>query len=381
MNPDAAERTSVAQQLRAVVRGFLTARVPSAEARRFLDPGQRYDATVWSTMADQLGLPSLAIAEEYGGAGAGWREVAVVAEEMGRALLPSAYFASVVLAAGAIAAAKDDAMAHELLPRLASGRATATLAALDDDGRWDHATFALTATDAADGYRLSGTKTFVFDGRSADVVVVAARTELGASLFVVDGASPGLTRTPLPTLDPTRPQARLEFTDVSGRLLGVEGQAEPALARTFDLALLAAAADALGGADRCLQMAVDYAKERVAFGRPIGGFQAIKHNLVDLYLEVEFARVAVEQAAQAADSAQFAEFSMLASLAFAQCAQTYALVATENIHIHGGIGFTWEHDAQLFFRRAKSTQVLFGDTGFHHERVAAYLLGRTDSVH
>ena len=145
------------------------------------------------------------------------------------------------------------------------------------------------------------------------------------------------------------------------------------LNRTFDRAALAVAADALGGADRCLEMALAYAKERVAFGRPIGGFQAVKHKFADLYLEVEFARSAVEHAAQAADT-DTEQAPVLASLALAQCVDTYALVATETIHLHGGIGFTWEHDAQLFFRRAKSAQLLFGDSTFHRERIAARLL-------
>jgi alkylation response protein AidB-like acyl-CoA dehydrogenase len=226
---------------------------------------------------------------------------------------------------------------------------------------------------AGTGHLLDGHKTFVLDGHLADVLVVAAMTERGASLFVVDGAGAGLIRTPLATLDQTRPQARLEFAGVAARLIGTEGAGGPVLARTFDLASIAAAADALGGAQHCLEMSLRYAKERIAFGRPIGMFQAMKHKLADLLLEVEFARAAVDAAACAA-AQDTDEVPLLAGLAAAHCSQTYALVATENIHVHGGIGFTWEHDAQLYFKRAKSSQLLFGDADFHRERIAARLL-------
>jgi alkylation response protein AidB-like acyl-CoA dehydrogenase len=372
MSSAVAEQQEAILELRDLVRRFVTDRAPLTEARRLLDGGA-YDADIWSIMADQLGLPGLTIAEEHGGAGAGWAEAAVVLEEMGRSLVPSAYFASVVLAGSAVSASKDSPLACEILPMLASGRRTAALAVLEDDGRGELGDVALAAARDDEGYRLDGHKSFVLDGHLADILVVAARTDLGLSLFVVDGDSPGLTRTALPTLDPTRPQSRLEFQAVPGRLLGAEGQAEPVLKHTFDRALLAVAADALGGADRCLEMSLAYAKERVAFGRPIGGFQAVKHKLADLYLEIEFARSAVEHAAQAADSDP-EQFPVLASLALAHCVDTYALVATETIHLHGGIGFTWEHDAQLFFRRAKSSQVLFGDSAYHRERIAARLL-------
>jgi alkylation response protein AidB-like acyl-CoA dehydrogenase len=354
------------------VRRFLADRAALAQARRLLD-GEGYDPAVWTTMADQLGLQGLTVPEEYGGAGAGWREAAVVLEELGRTLLPSAYFASVVLAGTAIAASKDEPLHRALLPALARGETTAALAVLEDDGSWDSGSIALAATRDGDDYRLDGHKSFVLDGHLADVMVVAARTELGVSLFVVDAGAPGLTRTALPVLDPTRPQARLELVHVMGRLVGVEGEAETVLAHTFDRAALAVASDALGGAQRCLEMSLEYAKERVAFGRPIGGFQAVKHKLADLHLEVELARSAVQHAAEAADTNP-EQLPMLVSLAMAQCAETYALVATENIHIHGGIGFTWEHDAPLFFRRAKSSQVLFGDAAYHRERIARHLL-------
>jgi alkylation response protein AidB-like acyl-CoA dehydrogenase len=360
-------------ELRDTVRRFVADRSPLTEVRRVVETAGAYDVEVWSTMAGQLGLPGLAIAEEFGGAGAGGRELAVVAEELGRALLPSPYLATAVLAATAIAASGDPAAAKELLPRIAAGQTTAALAVLSDSGRWDAPGAGVTAVRDGDRYQLDGHATFVLDGHLADVIVVVARTEPGVSLFTVDAGQPGLRRTALPTLDLTRPQARLEFAAVPARLVGTVGQAGPVLDATLDVALVALAADALGGARRCLEMSLAYAKQRVAFGRPIGGFQAVKHKLVDLHLEVEFARTAVARAALAV-AADSADRGALASLALAHTVSTYALVATENIHLHGGIGFTWEHDAQLFFKRAKSSQLVLGDAAVHRERVAAVLL-------
>jgi alkylation response protein AidB-like acyl-CoA dehydrogenase len=366
------DRQEAVEELHAIVRRFVADHDGVGQARRMLDGGE-YDEATWSTMAEQLGLPGLTFAEEYDGAGAGWPEATAVLYELGRAVLPSAYLATTVLAGTAIAHSKDDALQRELLPVLARGERTAALAVLEGSGSWDLGRIGLTATSDGDGYRLDGTKLFVVDGHLADLVVVAGRSELGLSLFVVDGGSAGLTRTPMPTLDPTRPLARLEFTGVSARLLGVDGQAEAVLEATFDRAVLAIAAEALGGADRCMEMTMGYVRDRVAFGRPIGGFQAVKHKLVDLYLEIEFARAAVEAAAAAAES-EPDMFPVYASVALAQAMETFALVATETIHLHGGIGFTWEHDAQLFFRRAKSSQLMFGDATFHRERIAGRLL-------
>jgi alkylation response protein AidB-like acyl-CoA dehydrogenase len=372
MSATSREQQQAIDELRGVVRGFVD-RASRAEARRVLDGGS-YDPAVWATMADQLGLQGLTIPEEYGGAGAGWREAVVVLEEMGRTLLPSAYLATTVLASTTVAAAKDDDLAAELLPRLASGEATAALAVLEQDGHWDLTATRVSARKNAGGYRLDGTKIFVVDGHLADVLLVSARSELGVCLFVVAADSAGLTRTALPVLDPTRPLARLEFDGAAARLLGAEGHADAVLAHTFDRAILAVAAEALGGADYCMEMSLEYAQNRVAFGRPIGGFQAIKHKLADLYLEIEFARSAVHRAAEAADVDQ-TKLPELASLALPHCVETFALAATETIHLHGGIGFTWEHDAHLCFRRAKSSQLLFGDATFHRERIAAQLLG------
>jgi alkylation response protein AidB-like acyl-CoA dehydrogenase len=372
MSGVSATRQEAVAELRGTVRRFVTDRDAVGQARRMLDGGA-YDDATWSTMARQLGLAGLTLPEELGGAAAGWPEAVGVLEELGAALLPSAYFGTSVLAATAIALSRDDAAQTLLLPPLAGGERTATLAVLEQSGSWDPRQFTLTASQHGETHRLDGTKLYVVDGHLADLVVVVARSEEGLSLYAVEGDSPGLTRTPLPTLDPTRPLARLEFQAVAAMPVGAPGQAQHMVEATLDRAALAVAAESLGGADRCLQLTLRQAKERVAFGRPIGGFQAVKHKLADLYLELEFARAAVEAAAAAADE-DADLFPVYASVAMAQAVDTFALVATETIHLHGGTGFTWEHDAQLYFRRAKSSQLLFGDPSFHRERIAGRLL-------
>jgi alkylation response protein AidB-like acyl-CoA dehydrogenase len=224
------------------------------------------------------------------------------------------------------------------------------------------------------GWRLDGTKMFVLDGHIADLVVVAARrpgsvgTE-GVSLFAVRGAAEGLTRTPLATMDQTRKLARLDFVGVRADLLGEEGAGWAPLSRTLDQAAVCLSAEMVGGAQRCLDMSVEYAKARVQFGRPIGSFQAIKHKCADMLLEVESARSAVAYAGGAAADDD-GELPVAASLAKAYCSDAYSHAAAENIQIHGGIGFTWEHDAHLYFKRAKSSEILLGDATFHRELVA-----------
>jgi alkylation response protein AidB-like acyl-CoA dehydrogenase len=361
-------------ELRDTIRRFLNSNAPLHSTRRVVEAEPGYDVAAWTTMTAQLGLAGLPIAEEFGGAGASTAELAVVMHELGRANLPSPYLASVVLAAEAISRSGDEAAKKEWLPRIAAGELLATLAVTDDDGRCGTDSGTLRADRSEDGYLLSGHRLFVIDGQIAELILVAARTEGGVSLFAVDGDAPGVRRTALPTLDSTRRQSRVEFTETPARLVGTEGQAHSVFDHTLDLAAIALAAEQLGGAERCLEMALEYAKERVAFGRPIGGFQAIKHKFADLLLEVQFARSAVEHAVAAAAAGDPGELSLAASVAKAHCSDMYAMVATECIHIHGAIGFTWEHDAQLFFKRAKSSQLMFGDVSFHRERIAAELL-------
>ncbi len=357
------------EELRRIVRQFLESKSSEAEVRRLMDTTEGYDPATWSQMANELGLQSLIIPEEFGGQGFGYVELTVVLEEMGRSLLCAPYFSSVVLAGNTLLHAGDDAAKKELLPGIASGETVATLAFTEESGRWDEGGITMQATKDGDGYKLSGTKMFVLDGHTASLILVAARTDSGVSLFQVAADAPGLTRTALATMDQTRKQARLEFADVPAKLIGTEGAGWTVLERVLDLAAVALAAEQVGGAQKVLEMAVEYAKVRVQFGRPIGSFQAIKHKCADMLLEVESAKSAAYYAAWCASELN-EELPSVASLAKAYCSEAYFHATAENIQIHGGIGFTWEHPAHLYFKRAKSSELLFGDPTYHRELLA-----------
>ena len=357
------------EELRKSVRRFLEQKSPETEVRRLMETAEGYDPEVWNQMGQQLGLQGLAIPEEYGGSGYSYVELIIVLEEMGRALLAAPYFATVALAANAILQCGDDAAKKELLPGIASGETIATLAITEDNGRWDLEGIELQASGSGGSYTLDGHKMFVLDGHTANLIVVAARTGAGVSLFAVDGDASGLTRTPLATMDQTRKQARLEFSGTPARLISADGGAEAGLQKTLDLAAVALAAEQVGGAQKCLEMSVEYAKVRVQFGRPIGSFQAIKHKCADMLLEVESAKSAAYYAGwAAADDTE--ELPTVACLAKAYCSEAYFHAAAENIQIHGGIGFTWEHPAHLYFKRAKSSELMLGDPAYHREMLA-----------
>jgi len=356
-------------ELRRAVRRFLQEKSPETEVRRLMETTEGYDPAVWRQMADQLGLHSLTIPEEFGGSGFSYVELIVVLEEMGAALLCAPYFSTVALAANAVLTSGDDGAKKYLLPGLASGETIGTLAITEDNGRWDFDGIALGAKPSGDGWMLNGHKMFVIDGHVADLILVAGRTDNGLSLFGVKSDADGLTRTPLQTMDQTRKQARLEFADTPAWLIGTEGGAAEGLAKTLDLAAVALAAEQVGGAQHCLDSSVEYAKTRVQFGRPIGSFQAIKHKCADMLLEVESAKSAAYYAGWAA-AEDSDELPVVASLAKSYCSEAYFHAAAENIQIHGGIGFTWEHDAHLYFKRAKSSELLLGDPAYHRELLA-----------
>jgi alkylation response protein AidB-like acyl-CoA dehydrogenase len=357
------------EELRASVRRFLSEKSPESEVRRLMDTTEGYDPAVWGQMADQLGLQSLTIPEEFGGSGFTYVELLVVLEEMGAALLCAPFFSSVALAANALLTSGDDEAKKSYLPGIASGETIATLAITEDNGKWDFSGIECAAEQKGEGWQLNGHKMFVIDGHVANLIVVAARTAAGVSLFAVQGDAPGLTRTALPTMDQTRKQARLEFSGTPATLIGTDGGAEPGLSKTLDLAAVALAAEQVGGAQRVLDASVEYAKTRIQFGRPIGSFQAIKHKCADMLLEVESAKSAAYYAAWAA-AEDSDELPVVASLAKSYCSEAYFHAAAENIQIHGGIGFTWEHPAHLYFKRAKSSELLLGDPSYHRELLA-----------
>ncbi len=357
------------EQLREFVRQFLENYSPEATVRELMETEDGYDPDTWSMMAEQLGLQSLIIPEEYGGQGFGYVELSVVLEEMGRALLCAPFFSTVVLAANTLIHSDDDAAASELLPGIASGETIATLAFTEESGRWGEDGIEMAAVADGDSWSLSGTKMYVLDGHVANLILVAARTGAGISLFRVDAEAPGLTRTALATMDTTRKQARLDFDNVTAVPIGTDGGGWDVIERVLDLAAVALAAEQVGGAQICLDTAVQYAKDRVQFGRPIGSFQAIKHKCADMLLEVESAKSAAYYAAWCAAELN-EELPSVASLAKAYCSEAYFHTTAENIQIHGGIGFTWEHSAHLYFKRAKSSELLFGDPTYHRELLA-----------
>ena len=364
--------TDEQEQFRAVIRRFLAQKSPATEVRRLMATAEGFDPRVWRQLADELGLTGLHLPEEFGGAGFGAVELGIAMEEQGRALLCAPYFSSCVLAAAAILEAGSEAQKSGLLPDIASGQVRAALALTEPNGRWDAAGVEAVATQSGGAWQIDGIKSFVIDGCTADTLVVAARTDAArtnaaaVSFFLVDPQAPGVTRTPLATMDATRKQARIELEGVAAELLGERGAAIRALPRVLDHAAIALANEMVGGAQALLESAVAYANLRVQFGRAIGSFQAIKHKCADMLLEVELAKSAAYGAAQA-EAAGDPETPMLASMAKAAAADAYRRAAADTIQIHGGIGFTWENDTHLWFKRAKSSEVLFGDANHHRE--------------
>jgi alkylation response protein AidB-like acyl-CoA dehydrogenase len=361
--------TEEQDELRSTVRAFLESKSSEEAVREQMETDAGYDTAVWTQMAEQMGLQGLHIPEEFGGSGFGYVELGIVLEEMGRALLCAPFFSSVVLAANTLIHSGDEAAKAKYLPGIASGETIATLAYTEPSGKWDEAGVTMQASGAGDNYTLTGTKMFVLDGHTADLIIVAARTGAGVSLFAVDGEASGLTRTALSTMDQTRKQAKLEFSATPATLIGTEGAGWDVLSTVLDLAAVSLAAEQVGGAQKTLEMAVEYAKVRVQFGRPIGSFQAIKHKCADMLLEVESAKSAAYYGMWCA-SEMNEELPSVASLAKAYCSEAYFHATAENIQIHGGIGFTWEHPAHLYFKRAKSSELLFGDPTYHREQLA-----------
>ena len=365
--------TSEQQEFRQVLRRFFEDVSTPTAVRRAMDTETGWDAAAWRDLNDKLGLCGVHVPEEYGGQGFSFVELGIVLEEMGRALLCAPYFASTVLATTAILNAATEAQKRALLPPLVAGETIATLAFAEPNGRWDAAGTSVTATQTDGRFRLDGVKSFVLDGAAADLVIVLARRpgsegEHGLSLFSVRGDASGLTRQALKALDPTRKIARLEFDAVEAELIGAEGGAAAPFARTLAQAAACLASEMVGGAERLRESALDYANLRMQFGRPIASFQSMKHKQADMLLEVELAKSAAYQAAQAAAEDE-PEFPALASLAKAAASEAYLQTAIHTIQIHGGIGFTWDNDTHLWFKRAKSSEVFLGDPTWHREQM------------
>jgi len=364
--------TDEQEEFRSVLRRFLEDKSPPTAVRKLMETDAGWDRAAWKELNQQLGLTAVHIPEAYGGQGFSFVELGIVLEEMGRALLCAPYFGSIVLAATAIINAGTEAQKKALLPPIADGETIATLAFTEPNGRWDISGIAATATPTGGGkYKLDGVKSFVIDGHTADLLVVVARRpgstgDDGLSFFTVSGNAAGLTRRALQVVDPTRKLARLEFQGVEAELLGEEGAGAAPFNRTMIQAAACLANEMVGGAERLRVSALDYANLRVQFGRTIASFQSMKHKQADMLVDVELAKSAAYAAASAA-AEDDAELAAIASLAKAAASEAYMQTAIHTIQIHGGIGFTWDNDTHLWFKRAKASEVFLGDPAYHRE--------------
>lgn len=348
--------TEEREELGRYVRQWLDERAPLDEVRRIMETPEGYDSAMWKELGE-LGWLAMAIPEEYGGAGYGFGEVAVVSEEMGRALFPSPFLGSTVMAATLVEGLGTQSQKSELLGGIARGERCLAVArgerlvSVEPDGA---------------GWTLSGTVRFVLDGVSADTLLVS--TDHG--VFVVDDQAQGVRRERLDVMDLTRPQARIDLTDTPAVRLGQKGEDPGAVLEAMSYRAVAALAmEQVGGTQACLDMSVAYAKDRHQFGRPIGSFQAIKHMCADMLVGLESARSAAHHLATAIDEDPD-EVPLAAPVAKSYCSEAYFRAAADTIQIHGGIGFTWEHSAHLYLKRAKSSQLLFGGAERHREELA-----------
>ncbi|MGB5282937.1 MAG: acyl-CoA dehydrogenase family protein [Polyangiales bacterium] len=364
-------------ELRRAARRFLEVASSEERVRSAMETERGYDQATWEQLSEELAWTALTIPEEYGGLGMSYLDLHPLMEEMGRALLCSPFFSTICLGANALLLGGSEEQKERYLPGIAAGETTATLAFAERNNRMNAVGVEATHAKSGSGYILRGDKSYVLDGHTADLLIVAARSAgsagaEGVSLFLVPGDTDGLKRSWLPTMDQTRRLASVELRDVTvtdDALLGQEGRGWELCERTLDLARIALAAEQVGAAEMCLDMSVEYAKVRNQFGRPIGSFQSIKHKCADMLMMIESARsAAVYASALAAQGNE--DLEEAASSAKAYCSDTFFHCAAETIQIHGGIGFTWEHAAHIYFKRAKATEILFGAPSFHRERVA-----------
>jgi alkylation response protein AidB-like acyl-CoA dehydrogenase len=365
------------EMLRRSARDFLAKECSPKVVRRLMDGQDTFDAALWKKIAD-LGWTALGVPEQYGGVGT-FLDLIVVLEEAGRALLPGPFFSTMGLAVPTLIEAGTEAQKKEVLSAIAEGSARATVALTEASGRWDAEGVRLAAQQSGGGWRLNGTKLFVPDAASADYVVVVARTrgegEDGITLLLVKGRPKGMTITPLETLDMTRRWSEVKFENVqvsADAVMGAPDKGWAPLRRALDWATAALCAEMIGGAQKVLETSTDYAKTRQQFGKPIGIYQAVSHKLADMLVLAESGRSATYYAAWAVD-ADAPDRSLASSMAKAYVSDAYRKVAGDGIQVHGGIGFTWEHDMHLYFKRAKASEVTLGDATYHRELVAQAL--------
>ena len=364
--------------LKTSARDFLEKECPKKLVRDMMDDEAGYSPELWRKMAD-LGWHALAIPEEYGGVGSGFLDLAVLLEEMGRALAPGPFLATVVHAARLIQAAGSDVQKQTFLPTIAGGETIMTVALLESSGSLEPSSVGVTASPSGQDFVINGVKMFVPDAHIADHLICVARTkdgtgEDGISLFLVDARSEGLQVEVLRTMTGEK-LCEVAFNNVTvpgGSLLGQLHGGWSVVQEMLEDATIAECAWMIGGARWVMETTVDYAKEREQFGVPIGTFQAIQHKLANVAVEVEGATAIVYYAAWTVDES-VADKELAASVAKTWCSDAYRHVANEGIQIHGGIGFTWDHDMHLYFKRARSSQMAFGDADYHREKIAQLL--------
>ena len=354
--------TETQQVLKNSAREFFSAECPIGEVRRLMETDTAYDAALWQKMAQQ-GWTGILFAEEYGGLGLGLVETAVALEEMGRALLPGPYFSTVLMAGAAIDAAGNAEQKRKHLSRISMGEARATLALPEGDVRF---------APAAGGFSLDGRTLFVPDAAAADFVVCAARRGDDLGLFIVPRDAQGLTIRLMPALDETRKLYELVLAGVhvaADDCLAAGNAAQAALDRAIAIATAGLAAEMVGGMQRVMEIAVEYAKARKQFGKPIGQFQAVQHLCADMLLLTESSRSAAYYAAWALQE-NSADAATAVSIAKAYASDAYREVGNRAIQVHGGMGFTWENNVHLYYKRAKASELMFGDAAYHRERIA-----------
>jgi len=356
--------TETQQTLKNTVRKFLAAECPIAEVRKQMETEAAFDAGLWRKMADQ-GWTGIIFPEAYGGFGMGMVEMAAALEEMGRALLPGPFFSTVLLAGTVVERAGNEQQKEKYLGAVCRGEARATLALLEDSASWSPDAVKMNAS----GLLLTGRKLFVPDADVADFLVCAARMDGDLALFVVPSGARGLQITPSPSIDGTRKLYEVSFESVPVELLAQGSAARAALNRALDIATVALVAEMTGGMQRLLEIAVEYAKTRKQFGRPIGEFQAVQHQCADMLLYTESSRSAAYYAAYALQE-NIPEAHLAVSVAKVYASDAYREVGNRAIQVHGGMGFTWENDAHLYYRRAKASELALGDAAFHRERIA-----------
>ena len=365
------------EMLRRSARDFLAKECSPKVVRRLMETPDGDDAALWKKIAE-LGWTALGIPEQYGGVGT-FLDLIVVLEEAGRALLPGPFFSTMGLAVPALIELGTEAQKQKVLGAIAEGSARATLALTEPSGRWDAESVKLAATQSGGGWRLDGVKLFVPDAGTADYMVVVARTraegEDGITAFLVEGKPAGMTVTALETLDMTRRWSEVRFDGVqlpADAVMGPLDKAWPRLKRALEWATAALCAEMVGGVQKVLETSTEYAKTRQQFGKPIGIYQAVSHKLADMLVLSESGRSATYYAAWAVD-ADASDRALASSMAKAYVSDAYRKVAGDGIQVHGGIGFTWEHDMHLYFKRAKSSEVTLGDATYHRELVAQAL--------